>query len=307
MNDEALPGSGEQEGTSDGGEPGRESEGAPPRDEEQQEAAVVEKIVVALDASPQSVAALRAATELAARLQAEVEGLFVEDMDLFCLCDLPFGREVCACTGEVRGIDTAGMERQLRVQAASIREVMRRVAEGTPVPWSLRVLRGSVAEELLIAAQGAMLMGMGRAGRARGRGMGSIAQALVAQSHRPLLISGEGTGLEFPLTVVYTGTPAAQRALELAMRLAEQDPGRLRVVVWNGGDASADLDQLEHEARRLTEPQGGEDKEPFSVLRAGGQADLVMTLHDLRKGTLVLPHEHADLLSQHSGPTLLVP
>ncbi len=45
------------------------------------EPARAERIVVALDASPQSAAALRAAVQLAALLDAEVEGLFVEDVD----------------------------------------------------------------------------------------------------------------------------------------------------------------------------------------------------------------------------------
>ena len=58
-------------------------------DEEQSE-----RIVVALDASPNSVAALRAGAELASLLGVDLEGLFVEDIDLVRLCGLPYRQEV---------------------------------------------------------------------------------------------------------------------------------------------------------------------------------------------------------------------
>ncbi|MCC6165822.1 MAG: universal stress protein [Caldilineaceae bacterium] len=266
----------------------------------------VERIVVALDASPQSVAALKAAAELAALMQAELEGLFIEDINLLYLCGLPFGHEIGSYTAKLRRLDNAGMERQLRVLAATIQQVMERVAAQTPVRWSFQVRRGPVVQELLAAAQSAALMSMGRAGRVRRRGIGSTAQSLVSQTQRPLLILGEGSGLEYPLTVVYTGTAAAQRALELALRLVRHEPSRLRVVVWDGGDTTLDTAQVEQTAQRLI---GGEPERAAQVtfVRAGRTADLLAALRALDGGTLVLPHEQAALVAQHAGPTLLVP
>ena len=52
------------------------------------------RIVVGLDAGPRDRAALEAAAQLAARMQAELVGLFVEDIDLLHLAGLPFAREV---------------------------------------------------------------------------------------------------------------------------------------------------------------------------------------------------------------------
>ena len=268
----------------------------------------VERVIVALDASPQSVAALEAAAEVAMLIEAELEGLFVEDIDLLSLCGLPFGREVCSYTATVRRLDAAGMERQLRVRAATIREVMGRVAARTPVRWSFRVARGSVVEELLAAAQGAALLSVGRTGRAGLRGMGSVAQSLIDQTERPLLISGEGTGPGLPLTVSYTGTSAARRALELALRLSRREPARLRVVVWDGGDVSLDVGRLEQDVRRLLQPVevGGQD--PPVVMQVSRSADMAATLRDLGGcGTLVAPREQADLVAHYGGPALLVP
>lgn len=267
----------------------------------------VERIVVALDASPQSVAALKAAAELATLMQAELEGLFVEDINLLYLCGLPFGQEIGSYTAKLRRLDDVAMERQLRVLAATIQQVMERVAAQTPVRWSFRVRRGPVVEELLAAAQSAALLSVGRAGRVRRKGIGSTAQSLVSQAQRPLLILGEGSGLEYPLTVVYTGTAAAQRALELAVRLVRREPSRLRVVVWDGGDATLDTLQLEQAARRLVEIEPARSETRVTFARVSHAADLLAALRALDGGTLVLPRDQAELVAQHTGPTLLVP
>lgn len=267
----------------------------------------IERIVVALDASPQSVAALKAAAELATLMEAELEGLFIEDINLLYLSGLPFSHEIGSYTAKLRRVDNVAMERQLRVLAATIQQVMERVAAQTPVRWSFHVRRGPVVEELLAAAQSAALMSVGRAGRVRRKSLGSTVQSLVRQTQRPLLILGEGSGLQYPLTVVYTGSAASQRALELAVRLARREPARLRVVVWDGGDGSVETTQLEQAARRCVEGDPVRNVPRVTFVTATHSADLLATLRALDGGTLVLPHEQADLVAQHGGPTLLVP
>ena len=49
------------------------------------------RILVAVDASPHSLAALDAALRLAADLEAEIIGLFVEDINLLRLAGMPEG------------------------------------------------------------------------------------------------------------------------------------------------------------------------------------------------------------------------
>jgi nucleotide-binding universal stress UspA family protein len=267
----------------------------------------IDRIVVALDASPQSVAALKAAAELAALMEAELEGLFVEDINLLHVCGFPFCLEVGSYTAQLRRMDNRGMERQLRALAATIQQVMERVAAQTPVRWSFHVRRGPVVQELLAAAQSAALMSVGRAGRVRRSGIGSTAQSLVRQAQRPLLILDEGGGLQYPLTVLYTGSAAAQRALELAARLSRGEPARLRVVVWDAGEGSPDAAQLEQAARRLVENDTERTAPRIDFITVTHPADLPATLRRLDSGTLVLPREQSALVAEHSGPTLLVP
>src|SRR5215207_6945347 len=62
--------------------------------------AEVEYILVALDMSPHSEAALAAAAELAVALGLELRGLYVEDINLLRLCGLPFGIEYGSFTAK---------------------------------------------------------------------------------------------------------------------------------------------------------------------------------------------------------------
>ena len=106
-----------------------------------------ERIVVALDASKNSVAALRAAVELASMLGAELEGLFVEDINLMYLCKFPNQQEVGSYTGAVRRLDDRAMQRQLRALKATIRQTMAREAGRRPArsnPSGRTILRGRI-------------------------------------------------------------------------------------------------------------------------------------------------------------------
>ena len=70
------------------------------------------RILVALDASPHSLAALEAAAELAASLRAELIGLFVEDANLLRVAGFPFAREFGAYTAQAREIDAEHVARE---------------------------------------------------------------------------------------------------------------------------------------------------------------------------------------------------
>ena len=107
------------------------------------------RVVVGLEPTPQRRAALQAAAELAERMQAELIGLFVEDMDLLHLAGLPFAREVGFPSAVRRSLDVAAMERSLRAAARDLRRVCEEALERTSVPWSFRTARGSPAGALL--------------------------------------------------------------------------------------------------------------------------------------------------------------
>ena len=119
----------------------------------------VRRIIVGLDAAaPLNRAALEAAVALAERAEAELVGLFVENVELLHLAALPFAREVGYPSATSREFDVARMERALRALAFDAERLLGSVAGRGPVRWSFRVTRGVLAAELLAAAREADLL-----------------------------------------------------------------------------------------------------------------------------------------------------
>ncbi len=104
---------------------------------------VIRRILVALDVSTHSLAALEAAVELAGRVEAEIEGLFVEDINLMRLAELPIALQLSLPTGLQRRIDAAVIEQEMRALAAEARNALETAAERTRVRWSFRVVRAA--------------------------------------------------------------------------------------------------------------------------------------------------------------------
>ncbi len=182
----------------------------------------IQRILVALDASPHSLAALEAAAELAATLRAELMGLFVEDVNLLRLAELPFAREVCSYSATPRRLDSQHVERELRAQAGRARQALAATAERVQVRWSFRVTRGPVTSEVLAAAAEADLVSMGKAGWSLTgqRRLGSTARAVLSQTSGPALVLRQGARLRGPVLVVYDGSAVARKALAAAVQIA---------------------------------------------------------------------------------------
>lgn len=185
--------------------------------------AIIHRILVALDASAYSLAALEAAARLAAALEAELDGLYVEDINLLHWADLPFTRVVRYPASVDEAVDKAGMEKQLQRRAEQARRALANIARELKLPWSFKVVRGQVTPVLLAAALEADLLALGWISYPRTRRMrlGSTARALVTQLPRVIWLPPRQEMPErAPVFVTYDGSPVARKALALAERLA---------------------------------------------------------------------------------------
>jgi nucleotide-binding universal stress UspA family protein len=193
----------------------------------------IQRILVALDASTYSLAALEAAAELAAVQSAELVGLFVEDENLIHLAGLPFAREVRGPSARHKSIDSDEMEYDLRLQASQARQALESVATRFRVRWSFHTVRGQVTATLLEAALEADMLAMGRVSRplsSRSR-LGSTARAAMTKTERSLLLMPHGRNLSYPILVTYDGSAAAGQALEAAARMARAGGNHLTVLL----------------------------------------------------------------------------
>ncbi len=261
-----------------------------------------ERVVVALDASPNSRATMRAAAQLALQLQAELEGLFVEDDNLLRLCNLPFIQEVGLFSATARQLESRAVERELRAVARSLQQALASIAEPLHVPWSFRVTRGRIADELLSAAEQAQLLSLGYGGQPSGSAIGSIREAVLRRAALPVLILGQHEAQPAIFTLVAHASAAGERAFEFAMRLAQRTGHPLQIVLPHSADsesAAAHGAWLSEElAQRHLSAQ---------IIQGGAVATLPRQLNELPIGTLILPTEFVDLVRQVRSSVIVVP
>ena len=246
----------------------------------------IRRILVALDASSGSLAALEGAATLAVRLNAELLGLFVEDEDLLALAALPFAEEVEVHSAITRPLTSEGMEQRMRAQARRAAEALSLVAGGHRLRWAFRVVRGAVTREVLAAMEDADLVALGGIGRRATRSgrLGDTALEAILRGERPVLLLAPGGAIREPIAVVYSDHAAAGQAIDIAARLAKRDGGSLRVILV-ADDAEAGA-RLQQEAIARLEAYGV--KGHFRKVRTGGADALFYALRLERAGTAVL-------------------
>lgn len=244
------------------------------------------RILVALDASAHSLAALQAASEIAARLESELVGLFVEDINLVRLAGLPFAREVGFPSAISRELDVAAMERSLKLLAAQAKQAIAATAERVHVPWSFRVARGSVVAELLSAAPEVDLVALGRVSRqvSVSRRVGSTALSVMAKAPRAVFLLEPGASLKPPLLVLFNESEACPATLRVAAELAKACGDSLVVLIAAARMENAQ--RLQRMAERMF--RDGSVGARYQIAASTDIREVVKTARQERTGTMVL-------------------
>ncbi|MBM3502929.1 MAG: hypothetical protein FJX65_03555 [Alphaproteobacteria bacterium] len=276
----------------------------------------IERVLVALDASTESHAALAAAANLAARLHVQLVGLFIEDAKLFDIAQLSMVRQV-SFTGEPSPApDVESIERSLRAQAGVMRRTLETVAQSHHLSWSFQTARGRASAEILASASHSDLVILGKTTPSvtRRGSLGATARVVAERPRGAILFSdprlqrvlGEGGAI----VVVFDGSANAPRALALAADLAQAGSGEL-IILTPAKD--------EHDAQRLHDEAGASlSGRPLRVYHrictgAGCTALVNATLSHqgnllvIGAGSPVLGAESlADLLERLHSPVLVV-
>lgn len=170
---------------------------------------VAARILITCDASPLGEAALDAAVALARQFDGELAGLFVENVNLLRMAELPFAREVALSGARSRRVEVDALERTLRRQADAARDALSRAAHALDLPWSFQVVRGTLLDSVLAAMREADLAVFGYAGQyaANPAAIPAATRAPTIRPHQPIM-------------VIYDDTAQAARALGVAGSLA---------------------------------------------------------------------------------------
>jgi nucleotide-binding universal stress UspA family protein len=193
----------------------------------------IRRILLALDTATHNLAAFEAATALAARLDAELHALFVEDINLLRLAALPFARETRLTSATTHRLQNPDMERALRAEATRAQATLATVATRLNVRWSFQVTRGQVAAQVRAAALETDLVALTFSGGAPARLTQVVAtmEAVMQGAPCPLLMLPPGAAIRPPFVVIYDGSPASARALRLAAQLAQAEDAAVTILL----------------------------------------------------------------------------
>lgn len=238
----------------------------------------VHRIIVGLDASKGSVAALAISAELASTLGAELVGVFVEEAHLLGLAASGRAVEVDFFSGEARPLAADTLAEQLRLYARRARAVLRRRAEEAGVEWRFEILRDRPASGILEVAESSDLVVLGERSRSPGRRPGSTVRSVVARGGRRIVVVRARRAPRWTrLHVIYDDSPAAREGLSLALALQRAGLGRIVILKPEEVDAPEE---------RLLE--AGAEAEVRSLQR-WDRSHLLRALGELGPGLVIAP------------------
>jgi hypothetical protein len=111
----------------------------------------VERIVAVLHPRLPLGTQIEALAKHARALDAELVGLFIEDVDMLRFAAMPFACEIGTASALKRSISVEAVERYMAARAVEMREALGQVLDRTSVSWTFRIARGTVVEQLLAA------------------------------------------------------------------------------------------------------------------------------------------------------------
>jgi hypothetical protein len=116
---------------------------------EDEEEVRIERIIACF--APGSAGAPQAVARLAREMQAELLGLFIEDVELLRFAGLPFAAEVGFPSAARRAMDVGALERQMRAQARALEEALAAILGPAPEGWRFRVERATPSQAVSAA------------------------------------------------------------------------------------------------------------------------------------------------------------
>jgi nucleotide-binding universal stress UspA family protein len=258
------------------------------------------RVLVALDASPHSLAALQAAAELSQDPDAELTAVYVWDLELVHAFGRPGARAVSRLSGSAVALSPAELLAAMRAQAERADVALRDLAGGGR-PWRFATRRGVVADTLRAMASEVDLVALGRAGWTwpHPGGRGATMRALAAEGRADTLILAEGQRLRPPVRLVLDRLAGSERAIALALDLAERLGGPLQVLPI--GPSAGDLATLR---RALAERLAGRraDLRPGLVVAGPSTPEALAAAGPA--GLVVLPVAIVAELPGGAGPLL---
>lgn len=196
-------------------------------DKEKEKTVFFRRILVGVDTSSHSRAALEAAALLAQKMEGKLFGLFVQDEVWSKICKMPSVTAVNELTGATQSLEEKDLQEQIDLLAKRLRRQLRTISRENKISHTWKTVRGRVEEEILEAAKEADLITIGRRGSSfpQKKKLGSSAKAIIQSADKPILILKKGLKLGKNITALYDGSEESKRSIQLALSLADEKKG----------------------------------------------------------------------------------
>ena len=245
------------------------------------------RILIGLNASRVTEKVQEIAAQIASFFNAEINGLFVEDINLIHLAQLPFAEEIRTITNKTFPLDVEDMQRRLKTEATLLRYELEQMAIDHELEWTFDVVRGLVTQELLRAAKDADLLILGRFSQQRRfkKGIGSTALTAVQQADSPVLIVTPEINFYNPLLLLYDGSSAAEQALRLSIALV-QTSKQIQIILSSNDEA-----ELIRCKNRIANILNSDDiYYSFHLPTSSNQNHLIEIIQDVQPSIIVYGH-----------------
>lgn len=249
----------------------------------------IRRILVALDSSSYSLAALEAAAKLAVRMEAELLGIFVEDINLLKIGKLPFIYRINFYSAKEEQLDSSTMEWEMKIQAEKARRKLMTMAEKMGLQWSFRTVRGDVIAEILAAALEADILSLGRVSYPLTRQvkLGSTALAATTNAPHTVLLAPKAKSFSQPILVIYDSAKTDKQAVMAATQMAKAYGCKLTILVV--ADCAETALKLKDELKELLKSQTIAPR--YSLLDSNEILNLAKAIKEESCGALVLSSE----------------
>lgn len=147
-------------------------------------------VILTVDAISYSSRIVDLAIEIAATGQGDLQGLFIEDVDLLSVAELPFTKEISFHTAQARLTDLHSTQRTLRSLADKFRKYLEQSARASKVACSYDYRQGRVLDigTNVDSKVSFIVIGQGRGDRIKSHIRVQSQRILVIENHSPFLL-----------------------------------------------------------------------------------------------------------------------
>lgn len=188
------------------------------------------RIIVALNACRRDLGALEIAATLATRRGCELQAVFVEEMNLLNIAELPFIKEIDRLSGTEREFDQTRIARAHRARLSEIQQALDRLIERRQIRASLKIVRGHFVPTVLSFVGEVDVLVLSRRGETQSGGP-------VAGKSGPG--GGRGSTSDRPIWAIVDGSEESLAALWVAADIAATEPCALYVALPANQEALA--------------------------------------------------------------------